>query len=282
MMKWFFILFCLAALCFAANAQQISCSPGNKEAVLAKIKEVGSLEAPSYGAYLVAIGKTFIGTPYVAKTLEIGPQEQLVITLEGVDCTTFVENVLAFGLLKKEAHPDFESFVKALETIRYRDGKLNGYGSRLHYFSEWISNNEVKGLLQNCTKDMGGIQVARELNFMSQHRELYPFLEDDANFKAIVAAEENLNRQNIFVLPREAIKKNEELIEPGDIIALTTTIPGLDVTHTGFAIRMADNRIHLLHASTSGQVEISEVPLVTYLKKIRNNTGIMVARPLKR
>ena len=111
-MKRFFILFHLAILCFAAKAQQINCSPENKEAVLAKIKEIGSLNAPSYGAYLVAIGKTFIGTPYVAKTLEIGPQEQLVITLEGLDCTTFVENVLAFGLLKKEAHPDFESFLR--------------------------------------------------------------------------------------------------------------------------------------------------------------------------
>jgi hypothetical protein len=279
MMKRLIILFHLAILCFSAKAQQISCSPENKEAVLAKIKEIGSLDNTSYGAYLVAIGKTFIGTPYVAKTLEIGPQEQLVITLEGLDCTTFVENVLAFGLLKKEAHPDFESFLRALETIRYRDGKLNGYGSRLHYFSEWISDNEEKGLLRNCTKDLGGNKVARELNFMSQHRELYPFLADDANFKAIVAAEENLNRQNIFVLPREAIEKNEKLIEPGDIIALATTIQGLDVTHTGFAVRMADNRIHLLHASTSGQVEISDVPLATYLKKIRSNTGIMVARP---
>jgi hypothetical protein len=43
---------------------------------------------------------------------------------------------------------------------------------------------------------------------------------------------------------------------------------------------MPDGRIHLLHASSAnGKVEISELPLADYLKKIKSNTGIMVARP---
>jgi hypothetical protein len=81
-------------------------------------------------------------------------------------------------------------------------------------------------------------------------------------------------------LPQDQIEANENLIKNGDIIALTTAIPGLDITHTGIAIREKDGRIHLLHASSSGMVEISELPLADYLKKIKKNTGIMVARPL--
>ena len=70
------------------------------------------------------------------------------------------------------------------------------------------------------------------------------------------------------------------MIQTGDIIALTSAIKGLDITHTGFAIRKEDGRIHLLHASSKGKVEISELPLADYLQGIKHNTGIIVARPL--
>jgi hypothetical protein len=72
----------------------------------------------------------------------------------------------------------------------------------------------------------------------------------------------------------------EDQLQNGDIIALATSIEGLDVTHTGFALRADDRRIHLLHASSSGAVEISALPLVEYLKKIKSNTGVIIARPL--
>ena len=41
---------------------------------------------------------TYLGKPYVAHTLEINDEEQLVVNLEEVDCTTFVEYVLAQSL----------------------------------------------------------------------------------------------------------------------------------------------------------------------------------------
>ena len=71
------------------------------------------------------------------------------------------------------------------------------------------------------------------------------------------------------------------MIRDGDIIALATQIPGLDVTHTGIAIRGDDGRIHLLHASTEGRVKVSEEPLADYLEGIKGNTGILVVRPLE-
>jgi hypothetical protein len=115
---------------------------------------------------------------------------------------------------------------------------------------------------------------------MGTHRELYPFLIDDANYEKIISTEKNLNKEPFCYLPQDQIEANEHLIQTGDIIALATSIKGLDVTHTGIATREKDGRIHLLHASTgSMEVEVSKIPLADYLKGIKNNIGILVARP---
>ncbi|NNK19492.1 MAG: DUF1460 domain-containing protein, partial [Maribacter sp.] len=116
-------------------SQQITCSVEDKKAYEDKIIEVDDLLEKDFGKTIVAVGKTFLGTPYVAKTLEIGEIETLVVNLQGLDCTTYVENVLAFSLLLREGKSDFDAFTNNLETIRYKNGKLDGYASRLHYFS---------------------------------------------------------------------------------------------------------------------------------------------------
>ena len=261
-------------------AQQLICSDQDKTAFDIKIKEIQNLKQSDFGDTMISVGQTFLGTPYVAKTLEIGKSESLVINLHGMDCTTYVENVLAFSTLLVEDKMNFDSFASALENIRYKDGELDGYASRLHYFSEWIANNEKKELLEDVTAEIGGIEIKKDINFMSTHRDLYPFLQDEENFEKIKTSENYLNHQSICILPRDQIEANENQIMNGDIIALTTSITGLDITHTGIAIREKDGRIHLLHASSSGKVEVSELPLVEYLKKIKKNTGIIVARPL--
>ena len=261
-------------------AQQITCSPADKQAVENKLIEIDGLLENDFGTTLAAIGKTFMGTPYVAKTLEIGETETLVVNLQGLDCTTFVENVLAFGQLLKNGESDFDDFTNTLETIRYKNGELDGYGSRLHYFSEWIFNNEKKGLIKEITAEIGGIEINKDINFMGTHRDLYPFLKDDKNFEKIVETEKELAKRTFCYLPQNQIAENEHLIQTGDIIALATSINGLDVTHTGIATREKDGRIHLLHASTgSMEVEVSKLPLAEYLMGIKKNIGIMVARP---
>jgi len=274
------VLLLLLNLNWSITAQQITCSPADKQAFKDKVVEIDESLQNDFGQTLVAVGKTFLGTPYVAKTLEVGEVETLVVNLHGLDCTTFVENVLTFSLLLKNGQHDFEDFTETLETIRYKDGKLEDYASRLHYFSEWIANNESKGLLKDVTSEIGGTEITKDINFMSTHRDLYPFLKDEGNFGKIQASEKYLNDRSICVLPQDQIESQEHLIQSGDIIALATSINGLDVTHTGIATRENDGRIHLLHASTgSMEVEVTQIPLVDYLKKVKKNTGIMVARP---
>ena len=275
-------LFFLVGVFAVLNAVQgqITCTPKDSLLFQSKIMELQQLELDSSEGTIVPIGKTFLGTPYVEKTLEIGTKETLVINLRGLDCTTFVENVLAFSLLLKENKATFKDFTESLKTIRYRNGLLNGYSSRLHYFTEWIRNNNEKGLVKEITSELGGVEVQKPINFMGTHRDLYPFLADNANFNTILEVESELAKESLCVLPQDQIETVEHKLQNGDIIALATSIKGLDVTHTGLAIRQPNGRIHLLHASISGEVKITEVPLVDYLKKIKSNTGIIVARPL--
>ncbi|MHA7864758.1 N-acetylmuramoyl-L-alanine amidase-like domain-containing protein [Flagellimonas marinaquae] len=274
------IFIALLVLGSFANAQQITCSPEDKSLFEDKITNLKQTKAPSLGDTIALVGQSFLGTPYVEKTLEVGDTETLVINFGGLDCTTFVENVMAFSLMLKDQQSTFDSFTGNLETVRYRNGSLNGYPSRLHYFTEWIRNNEKKGLVKDITAELGGVELEKSINFMGTHRELYPFLANDTNFESMLAVEKELAKEKLCYLPKDQIESKEQEIKSGDIIALATSIKGLDVTHTGIAIHQPDGRLHLLHASSkNGEVEISELPLADYLKNIKSNIGIIVARP---
>ena len=185
-MKPLSIFLFLALLAQPILAQEIVCSQKDKAAFEKKVAELQKLKRQAnYGEDLIAVGKTFFGVPYVAKTLEIGTTESLVVNLQGLDCTTYVENVMAFGSMLRNHKTDFTAYTNALEHIRYENGKLDGYASRLHYFSHWIKDNEKKGLVKDITADIGGIEIDKEINFMGTHRDLYPFLKNDQNFEKI-------------------------------------------------------------------------------------------------
>ncbi|WP_235856350.1 N-acetylmuramoyl-L-alanine amidase-like domain-containing protein [Flagellimonas oceanensis] len=276
---YFSILLTLGMLSIT-SAQQITCSPEDKSLFETKINDLEQTKAMSLGDTIISVGQSFLGTPYVEKTLEVGDTETLVVNFGGLDCTTFVENVLAFSMMLQNQQKDFENFTENLETVRYRNGNLEGYPSRLHYFTEWIRNNEKKGLIEDITAELGGVELEKPINFMGTHRNLYPFLASDENFEAMVSVEKEIAKEKFCYLPQDEIESKEHLIKSGDILALATSIKGLDVTHTGIAIHQPDGRLHLLHASSkNGEVEISELPLADYLKNIKSNIGIIVARP---
>ncbi len=264
---------------YLAFSQDLVCSPADRETFENKIIELEKIKTRNPGQLMVDIGKSFIGTPYVAGTLEVAESETLVINLRGLDCTTFVENVLAFSILVKKNKPGFDTYTGVLENIRYRKGQLSGYASRLHYFSEWIADNEQKGWIKEVTPSLGGVPMGKSRNFMTTNRELYPHLKSRENYEEMADIEQTLSDQPVYYLPVSAIAEQEHLIQHGDILALATSIDGLDVTHTGIASRESDGRIYLLHASSRGQVELSDVPLTDYLSGVKNNIGILVARP---
>ncbi len=229
---------------------------------------------------IVEVGKSFLGDPYKAHTIEQNGEEQLVINLREFDCTTFLENVLALSRCIKNEKTTFEDFENELKNIRYRNGKIDKYPSRLHYFSDWIFNNEQKGIVKDITKELGGEKIQFSLNFMSTHPELYSKLKENPDIIPIIKKqEEEINKRTYYYIPKEKVKEIENKIEPGDLIAFTTNVKGLDIGHVGIAVKSGDNRIHILHAPIPNtDVQITELPLSEYVNKVKHDTGIIVLK----
>ncbi|WP_192350972.1 N-acetylmuramoyl-L-alanine amidase-like domain-containing protein [Algoriphagus sp. Y33] len=232
----------------------------------------------STNGLVTEIGQWFLETPYVEKTLELPGTEKLVINLQGVDCTTFVETVITLTRLSSLSDFTFNSFGKELEHLRYRGGKNEGYPSRLHYFSDWLYENQEKGIIKDMTQEIGGTSYPNTPTFMSQNPKFYPQLSESENLEAIQITENQIQKRNYFYIPKAEISRLEENIKSGDIIAITTSMPNLDIVHTGFALKQ-NGRIHLLHASSKNmKVEISEKPLSEYLAGNKSQSGIIVSR----
>ncbi|HEY9649984.1 MAG TPA: N-acetylmuramoyl-L-alanine amidase-like domain-containing protein, partial [Coleofasciculaceae cyanobacterium] len=217
-------------------------------------------------------------TPYKAGLLDQFPQETLVATLNQFDCVLFIETVLAITRGIATQDYSYSTFVNHIQDQRYRNGQMDGYCSRLHYFSEWISDNQKRGTVKNMGQELGGAPLKKTLNFMSTHRHNYPRLSDNAAYQCIVEQEAQLNTVKIDYIPTHQIRRLYTQLQPGDIIAVATQIPGLDVTHTGFVYRTPEGNIGFLHASPIGQVTISR-DLQHYVSNVDNAIGILVARP---
>ena len=241
------------------------------------------LSSKSINEIIVEIGKSFLGTEYVAHTLEQDGDEQLVINLTGFDCTTFLENVLVFARCIRQNKTTFEDYKKELTFIRYRQGIIDGYPSRLHYFTDWIYNNEKKKIVEDITKDLGGEELTLDMSFISDNPKYYKQLAENPDFISEIKKQEaeiNYCREYYFI-PKSKVVEVESKIGNGDIVAFTSTINGLDVNHVGIAVRMEDNRIHILHAPDTGsKVQITESSLSEYVMSIKKHSGIIVLRVL--
>jgi hypothetical protein len=228
---------------------------------------------------LVEIGRCFLGNPYQANLLERQGKEKLIHSFDAFDCLTFVETVLSLNAAIKSGVLTRDGFREKLKLIRYRNGFINGYASRLHYTLEWIADNEKKKILRNITCGLpGAVKFKKEINFISTHGKLYPQLADLRTHEAITATEKNLSRQKHLYIPKKDVSAAFRHIGSGDIVAFTAQADGLYIAHIGFAIR-EKGELHLLHASSKeGAVVISEKTIVSYLKQNKIFSGIIVVR----
>jgi hypothetical protein len=229
-------------------------------------------------------GLSFLGTPYVAYTLEESEEETLVVNSNGVDCMTFVEYVLAMSLCPPQKK-DIEGveFREYLRQIRYRDGKMEGYTSRLHYVSDWINDNIRKGLIEDVTTVYSSFMDTLSLSYMSTQAKSYKQLNHSPeNVSKMLEYEKALSGQTIHWIPKKEIPaEGFSWIENGDIITITTTVPGLDSSHIGIAVYVKE-KLHLLHASSvKGKVVVEEIPLSKQLDRNKNMSGIRVLRMKK-
>jgi len=247
------------------------------------------LDTLPLGRAIAEIGRTFVGTAYVPRTLEVDGPERLVIDFRGLDCVTFVENAFALarfvkggGAAQLADRPAAEAaYSRLLADLRYRDGVLDGYPSRLHYFSDWIADNARRGLVTDIGEELGGERDAEPIDFMSTHPDAYRQLADPANLERVRATESTLTAAGRTYVPEARIADVAAGIRDGDVIAATSTVAGLDVAHTGLAL-WVDGSLHLLHAPLVGDsVEISTVPLAERILSISGQDGILVARPVE-
>ena len=241
-----------------------------------------AVSLPKDSCRTLHFAKKMLGVPYVAGTLDGNEEEQLVVLVDSLDCTTFVETVLAFCIADKRGERDYEGFKKALTQIRYRDGILNGYTSRLHYFSDWIRNNEQMGFVKECTSETACSQPKELwLDFMTTHVDSYlPMKKNPELVKEMASHEKNWQGTVVSYIPKEKLNLPPEglKIKDGDVLALVTNIKGLDVVHVGFAF-WKDNQLHLLHASSSAK-KVIEDPKTQYesSKNTKAHIGLRAIR----
>lgn len=221
--------------------------------------------------------ESFLGSPYVHGCLDCFVEEKLTVNLRQMDCWTFVENSLAIALSHDKNYSFYET---QLQQLRYWGGTIDGFGSRIHYFTGWLLQAEKCGIIQDVTASMGGIPYKKRIGYISARPAKYPKIQDKKNLHDLQAAEKRINAHAWYYIPKNNIARMEHLIQEGDIICLTSVKADLDIAHQGFAVKV-NGRIYLMHASSlAGKVIIARQPLAQYVAAQRGQSGIIVARIL--
>lgn len=232
---------------------------------------------------MIYFARKLRGIPYVAKTLEVNTNEQLIVNMWQLDCTTYVENVLALTLCAEKSSISFKDFCRNLQKIRYDRGRVE-YTYRQHYFSNWIANNERNGFVIEIQKNgapFTAIQVVNT-NYMTNHVGSYPMLMAHPEWIGDISTmERELSGKRYRYIPKNMITNTNlcrNTIKDGDIIAILTSKSGLDTSHIGIAVWHKDG-LHLLNASQIRKNVVEEpMTLRDYMKKHPTQIGIRVIR----
>ena len=218
--------------------------------LLGMIHDVASCEQR-----LDLLSATFVGRPYLDQPLVGSPTEpeKMVSRLDGFDCVTFVESVLA--LARSRTPTDFE---QELAAVRYDQGRVD-WLARNHYMTLWIERNGSAGIVRpQGVEHWTGETPVRRLCCLGD----YPPLD-----------------RRIAFLPADAADRLGEWGRSGDVLCFVSQRDDLDTFHVGLLVRRdADLTLRLRHASRSAG-SVVEQPLTEFL--VASETpGLLVARPL--
>ena len=228
--------------------------------------------------------RKFIGVRYENYVLEQTKKEQLIIDLRRLDCTTFVETVAALALCCKHQEYTFSAYCRYLQKLRYRDGKIEDFSSRLHYFTDWIKDNVRMGFVSwpqeptppfTATKSPG-------YNIMTKLRKSYrQIATNDKLLAKISRCEDNLKGFSFRYIPKQLLnggKKDLACISNGDIVCMVTSAECLDVAHLGIAVWHGD-KLHMIDASKIKGKVVEEVKtLYQYQHTKAAQIGIIVVK----
>jgi hypothetical protein len=236
------------------------------------------------GRMIGEIGLALRGTPYVGNTLELYEDKEVCsVNLLGLDCVTFFESALDFARMLKHGEKSASALMAQVGYTRYRGGHMTDYASRLHYTTDWFYDNEEKHVVVNVTRELpGAVRFTSPVNFMSTHPDSYKQLKANPKLVPVIAeVERRINARKMWYVPKDKVKAAEGKLQTGDIVGITTTIAGIDCSHTGLCYRDEKGVLRFLHASlTKKQVTLDD-ELSTYLASVSKHTGIMVVRPVE-
>ncbi len=265
----------------AVNLNKVQYTKGDSSKVVSLIRD--ARRQPRNTNTVIYLARRLRSLPYVAKTLEKNKYERLVVNLRQLDCTTYVENVLAMYLCVKYGKLNFSDFCNYLREIRYDNGNVS-YTSRLHYFSQWIDENTGMGFVKEVQSPNPPFTAVHTINigYMSAHPDKYPMINRRPELiKRIKKMEDKINGRTYRYIPKTSIANTtlmRRTVHDGDIIAITTRKAGLDISHIGFAVWHKDG-LHLLNASMLRKRVVEEPKtLRSYMSNQRTQTGIRVIR----
>ena len=288
------LLFLIAVLLFACSSQQNSHQVANAATMsqmrfhcdsdtivinnlLKKGMESGLKEA---NALVEFYARQLLGTPYVAHTLE-ADKEVLTINVHQLDCLTFIETLYALTRATLAGRYSWRDFAANIENVRYRGGEMGDYSTRIHYMSEWIIDNHVRGNLVEVTPDIPHADyMIKNIDFMTHHTDSYRQLKNDSAMVEKIRQHELRNHRFPY-LKRSWLNDKEvkAALRSGDFVSLVTKMEGLDVSHNGIIVVDDKGDPYLLDASMSGgKVMLESKPLFKYLERSKSNIGIRVYR----
>lgn len=262
------------------NAQQMWQSFTNPGAdttlVTEKLIEWIPRHNASKSELMLGMARELIGIPYGGHPGE-KPETAMIVQMDSMNCVTMVETAMALAMTIAENRSSWRDMLYNMEQVRYRNGRANGYGSRLHYVTDWAIDLAQRGILEEVTAKVCEPRYSiKTLDYMSRNRDKYPELADSANLAAIRNVEMGyMSHRSPYIKP--SMLKGAKL-QDGDILALTSTLPGLDVAHIGVAV-IKNGVPYLIHASSKqGEVIEDSMPLGVYLSRNRQFNGVRVFR----
>lgn len=242
------------------------------------------------GERTAAVGQAMVGTPYRSYTLEIDNRvESPSVNFKGLDCWTFFEIALSFARMLDEPAADWTpaTLLRYIEVDRYRNGECTGeYLSRLHYLEDWLYDNNRRGLVQDLTRSLGGVNVPHSAREMTNGWRHYRYLAANRGLlRPLGQMEARVSSRPLYEIPKSRVARIEPRLRSGDIIGIVSR-DGRSMratSHVGLALRSSDGTLRFMHASAPhnyGKVVVDS-RLSAYLYRYGSDTGILVARPLR-
>ncbi len=280
-------IICILSLLMAANvsAQGIDYTKSDSLKVVSLLKKAKNLKDKSMASYMIFFGRQFKGVPYVAKTLEKNADEKIIVNLRQLDCTTYVETVLALSRTMAQRKVTFANYCENLKKVRYRNGNV-AYPTRQHYFTYWIQENTKENIVKNIQSPNPPFSATQTVNanYMTTYLESYPMLKGKPQWvKQIAEMEQSITGTKQKYIPTNAVTNSNvvrKTVQDGDIIAIVTSKAGLEISHIGIAVWHKDG-LHMLNASSLNHKVVEDDDLLQkYLRKQTTALGIRIARPL--